>query len=317
VPGGIDATTLPDFLDLTQSYTAKQLRQSAKDIMHEGTLSSDDLIVVPKGGSIANPDAGGASRDRSVDVLLGAAYIYDDDDSVLGGAYRVQETRSASNVALDVNASGNPRIDLIVAHVYGSPQNKWRFESVNGTPAASPSPPATPNNCIALAQVTVVNGATQITAAQIADVRIRARGNAYHTNLVSDVNTTLSTFTNILAITFTISRKRLVGVGGSARFVANLGASGANNGVVGLRITDSVTGVVVDSFAGPATINNTTEPGRRAALTIPMIFYEFAAGSHTVRLTCDRDGSGDITAQGQTTQTATTYTSTILSVYIP
>lgn len=73
------------------------------------------------------------------------------------------------------NAS-NPRIDVVVAHVYDAVDdsgvlNSWALEVVPGTPASSPVAPAVPSNAIILAQVAVPAASTSVTAGNVTDLR--------------------------------------------------------------------------------------------------------------------------------------------------
>jgi hypothetical protein len=71
-----------------------------------------------------------------------------------------------------------PRIDLVCITVndsaYTGSLNSVVVQVVAGTPAASPTVPATPTNSLALARVAVAAGATTILNANITDVRTRA-----------------------------------------------------------------------------------------------------------------------------------------------
>jgi hypothetical protein len=70
----------------------------------------------------------------------------------------------------------NPRIDRVVVTVrdayYTGAFNDVIFQVVAGTPASSPSAPATPANSISLATVYVGAGVTQINAGNITDTRV-------------------------------------------------------------------------------------------------------------------------------------------------
>lgn len=69
----------------------------------------------------------------------------------------------------------NPRIDIVCASVqdaaYSGSNNQWLIQVITGTPAPSPSAPATPANSIVLAQVAVAANATSITSGNITDKR--------------------------------------------------------------------------------------------------------------------------------------------------
>lgn len=109
---------------------------------------------------------------------------------------------AATTLTITANASGNPRIDRIVATVndtyYTGATNNVTFTVVAGTPAASPVAPATPTNSISLATVAVANGAASIVNANITDTRV-----ACTSNLVD-----LSTYVSLTG-TQTVSNKTL------------------------------------------------------------------------------------------------------------
>lgn len=68
-----------------------------------------------------------------------------------------------------------PRVDSVIARVYDSQysgtDNRWALEVIAGTPAASPSEPALPNNSVRLANINVAAAVTSITNANILDKR--------------------------------------------------------------------------------------------------------------------------------------------------
>jgi hypothetical protein len=123
----------------------------------------------------------GAGANMSVDVDTGAALVY-------GKRYK---NTAAVNLTIAANASGNPRIDRVVA-VWNrqavaytgvtpniSPKT-CRLAVLQGTPAASPTAPALTQTAatvymIPLAQVAVANGAASILSADITDEREFAR----------------------------------------------------------------------------------------------------------------------------------------------
>lgn len=75
----------------------------------------------------------------------------------------------------------NPRIDLVCVTVrdafYSGSNNDVIINVVAGTPASSPTVPATPSNSIALATVAVAANASTITTANITDVRVTTTTN--------------------------------------------------------------------------------------------------------------------------------------------
>ena len=85
----------------------------------------------------------------------------------------------------------NPRIDLICVMVrdafYSGANNDVIFNVVAGTPASSPTVPATPANSIALATVAVAANASTIVTADITDVRVLVTTNIPETGDISSV----------------------------------------------------------------------------------------------------------------------------------
>lgn len=128
----------------------------------EGVLSSADLLV-----SQSDTPA------MSVKVSGGRAFILGD-FTTYQGTYFV-ENRGDTTLTIAASDPVNDRIDLVVARVYDSvysgSSNEWALEVITGTPAASPTVPATPNSAIPLAQVSVGNGVSSITTAVITDLR--------------------------------------------------------------------------------------------------------------------------------------------------
>lgn len=117
----------------------------------------------------------------NLDVAKGDAIIVDP----TGNAYPVN-VDAVANPTITANASGNPRIDAIVAYIdkSASPNsdssNVAKIAVVAGTPAASPTAPddtaihssiGSSNPYIRLADVTVVSGASSITSDKIVDKR--------------------------------------------------------------------------------------------------------------------------------------------------
>lgn len=92
------------------------------------------------------------------------------------GTYLAYNDASLAATITTADAT-NPRIDLVCLTVndaaYTGSLNNLVVNVVAGTPAASPSVPATPANSIALARVAVAAGATSILTANITDVRTR------------------------------------------------------------------------------------------------------------------------------------------------
>lgn len=91
----------------------------------------------------------------------------------------------------------NPRIDRVVATVrdayYSGSNNDVIFQVIAGTPAASPSAPATPANSISLATIAVAAGATQIVTANITDTRVSTTSNLTMGKILQVIESTTTT----------------------------------------------------------------------------------------------------------------------------
>lgn len=125
-----------------------------------------------------------AGSGLSVNIAVGRAYLL----ATAGNGYPIINDSIISNLAVNANASGNPRYSSIVLYqdLGGSPNstetNTVHVVSVDGTPAASPNPPSTStiqssvgsgNPFIVLANVLVNSGAS--TPTSITDVRPQAK----------------------------------------------------------------------------------------------------------------------------------------------
>lgn len=88
---------------------------------------------------------------------------------------------AATQLSVTAADPTNPRIDRVVVTVndsyYIGATNNVTFTVVAGTPAGSPSAPATPTNSISLATIAVAAGATSILNANITDTRVNITTN--------------------------------------------------------------------------------------------------------------------------------------------
>lgn len=97
------------------------------------------------------------------------------------------------NVVLGLTTADptNPRIDRVCMTVndayYTGSLNNVVLQVVAGTPAGSPSAPATPANSISLATIAVAAGATAITTANITDTRVLVTTNIPESGDISSV----------------------------------------------------------------------------------------------------------------------------------
>jgi hypothetical protein len=88
---------------------------------------------------------------------------------------------AATQLSVTASNPSNPRIDRVVVTVNDSyhtgATNNVTFTVVAGTPAGSPTAPATPTNSISLATIAVAAGATSILNANITDTRVSVTTN--------------------------------------------------------------------------------------------------------------------------------------------
>lgn len=156
------------FLDEDNVYGADELGLPYRDIMGEGVVSATDFAVSERG----------AGANLSVDVAAGACWIKGDDSATLQPTYRYREA-ATTNLAIATADPTNPRIDIVIAEIrdatFAGVNKDGRLRVITGTPAGSPTPPATPNNAIKLADVSVPALDTTITNNQITDKRPRAK----------------------------------------------------------------------------------------------------------------------------------------------
>jgi hypothetical protein len=128
-----------------------------------GIIGSSSLSVA------ANSPAG-----MSVVVASGWAAIVGTTQANMG-VYTVYNDASTTLTITTADPT-NPRIDRVVATVqdayYSGAFNDVIFQVVAGTPASSPSAPATPANSISLATVAVGAAVTQINTGNITDTRV-------------------------------------------------------------------------------------------------------------------------------------------------
>jgi hypothetical protein len=120
-----------------------------------------------------------ATPGMSVQIASGWAAIVGTTQANMG-VYTAYNDAAATAAITTANAT-NPRIDLVCLTVndayYTGSTNNVVINVVAGTPAASPTVPATPANSIALARVAVAANATSIVNANITDVRVATTTN--------------------------------------------------------------------------------------------------------------------------------------------
>ena len=145
------------------SHPAENDRLSTQGLWRTtGILGSTDLAVTANG-----------TPNMSVNVAAGWAAIVGDYQTNMG-AY-VAYNDAVQNLIITAANGSNPRIDRIVMTVsdsyYTGSLNQVAFQVIAGTPAASPTAPATPTNSISLATVLVGTSVTTIVTGNITDTR--------------------------------------------------------------------------------------------------------------------------------------------------
>lgn len=153
-------------------------RITSRLLVNAGVLTEDALEVTEAG-----------SPDNTVVVAVGDIAIGDNSPSATAPAYYYHGwVDSAHAETVSANASGNPRIDVIVAFVdltvvddtNSDNPGALDFMIVAGTPAATPAAPddaaiqaavGASNPWVALAQIDVANGFSSITDSDITDLR--------------------------------------------------------------------------------------------------------------------------------------------------
>lgn len=154
------------YLQARSDHTAAGDRQLLTSLTHAGGVAGvGDLAVTQN-----------STPNMSVNVAAGAAFIPGTESS-LQGSYHVWND-STKNLAIAAADPTNGRIDRIVARVYDSEysggDDEWALEVITGTPAGSPSAPATPDNALSLATVSVPALASSVVTGDITDTRLRA-----------------------------------------------------------------------------------------------------------------------------------------------
>lgn len=137
--------------------------------------------------------------------------------------WRVVNDATITSPTFTDNASGNPRIDVVCIEIDTAvaPGDDGELAAsivvVAGTPAASPTAPATPANYYALANVAIANGYTAITNANITSVRTQSTltstistPNQFTNNAILNSNFNIAqrntTFTNPASASYTLDR---------------------------------------------------------------------------------------------------------------
>jgi hypothetical protein len=169
------------------SHPAENDRLTTKAIWQTtGIVNSTDLQITQNGGG-----------NMSVNVSSGYAAIVGTTQTDMGTYIAYND--ASTNLVVTTASSSNPRIDLVVVTIsdayYTGALNTVAFSVIAGTPAASPSVPATPANSLALGQIAVGTSVTSILTANITNYGTLATspfGNVTTTGTQTLTNKTLT-----------------------------------------------------------------------------------------------------------------------------
>lgn len=194
-----------------------------------------------------------AAPTMGVTVAAGVAVI-DGTESTSQGVYHVVNDADV-DLAIAAADPTNPRIDLVIARVYDSfygtaVTDVWALEVVTGTPAASPSEPAVPDNSHVLARVDVgASPFSSVSNAEITDRREEAvAGDGGLRKVVTF--TSSGTFDKADYPWLRAVRVRLVGAGGGGGGASDTDVGGGGGGAGGYAESF----IPVDSLAASETL---------------------------------------------------------------
>ena len=169
---GMGSITFNGSAYVTTGMTASDIMHTSEDFVNQnGVVGNGDLAVTQN-----------ATPGKSVFVAGGTCYVLNSNYTALSQTqqkyWRVKFDTNPTTVTITDNTSGNPRIDIICVEVdtaatpNANANNVATLVAVAGTPAGSPSVPATPANYLKLAEVAVANGFASILNASITDKRV-------------------------------------------------------------------------------------------------------------------------------------------------
>ena len=148
------------------SHSAENDRLTNQSVWKStGIINTGDLTISQNGtpNMTVNAASGWAAILGNYQTNMGVYMAYND---------------ATTNLTITTANATNPRIDLVCITVsdayYTGSVNTGAFNVVAGTPAASPTVPATPTNSIALAQIAVGAGVTSILTANITNYGVKA-----------------------------------------------------------------------------------------------------------------------------------------------
>lgn len=170
------APVTPPVWEQAGSFSAKAARQGIACLL-QPEVSAGALVarggVHPRGGTNSLQVSQRATPDMNVTIAPGTCHIAA--TSITGGVYACVND-AAYDVAISAAHATLARKDLIFAQVRDAvddsgSNNDFIIDKATGTPASSPTRPATPGQAIALAEVLVPANSTSVTNGNITDLR--------------------------------------------------------------------------------------------------------------------------------------------------
>lgn len=153
----------PLYMDVNNAYSGDELGLPNRDFIGEGIVAAGDLAV-------------SAGAGNSVNIAAGSAWVLGDTNPALQPNYRVYND-AVVNLGISPDPT-NPRRVLVGAQVtdqgFAGSGRVWALSAIHGTPAASPTLPATPASFLPLANVLVPAAAASSAAYTFTDMRSRA-----------------------------------------------------------------------------------------------------------------------------------------------
>ena len=241
-----------------------------------GIINATDLQITQNGGG-----------NMSVNVSSGYAAIVGTTQTNMGTYMAFND--ASTNLTISTASGSNPRIDLVVVTIndayYTGTLNNVSFQVIAGTPASSPTVPATPANSLALGQIAVGTSVTSILTANITNYGTQATssfGNVSTTGTQTLTNKSLSDSTTFFVDVTDATKKLNIDVTGTTGITGTL--TSAFTTAKTLTLPDAT-----DTLVGKATTDTLTNK----TLTSPVINTPLISSTYTAKTAAYTFASGD------------------------